>query len=367
VSRRTLGALVAAVLLHGLPRAVGAVSGACTITSAISTNNLDLPFDVSIASGLAMPVEFDAPSGTFSMKRDAWSAEFGPDGAQFETGFGPHGFLIMDPGTVSGTIDAAGNVTLPGFAMAFATDFCPPRSPDYPIVPDLATGLQFRFVTGQIFPTEGVPLDFTNGTLTLEGQDIIPAACGAPGPLLSGLRLTCTLMPIPDRTQLPPAPSLAKLGGKAKIGRPLPVTPPRKPDKGDVLALKARLAGWPSPLDLSGEDFYARLAGGDGDIVLLRVAAGRFQVKGKRTEVRDTDGTAIQVVTGHKESGPVSAAPGGMITFVTDRRGTALKFRVQGLDLGRLSGSASATIAVGPHSATADITVQGSGKNRRLH
>jgi hypothetical protein len=359
VSRGTLGALVAAVLLYGLPRSVGAVTGACTITSAISTNNLDLPFDVSIASGLAMPVEFDAPSGTFSMKRDAWSAQFGPGGAQFDTGFGPHGFMIMDPGTVTGTIDAAGSVTLPGFAIAFATDFCPPRSPDYPIVPDLTTGLQFRFVTGQVFPTQGVPLDFTTGTLTLEGQDIIPAACGAPGPLLSGLRLTCTLMPIPDRTRLPPAPSLAKLGGKAKIGR--------KPDKGDVLAFKARLASWPSPLDLGGEDFYVRLAGGDGDIVLLRVAAGRFQVKGKRTQVRDTDGTAIQVVKGHKESGPVSAAPGGMITFVTDRRGTALKVRVQGLDLSRLSGSASATIAVGPHSATAGITVQGSGKSRRLH
>ena len=62
----------------------------------------------------------------------------------------------------------------------------------------------------------------------------------------------------------------------------------------------------------------------------------------------------------------MSAGFGGMVTLVSDRGGTALRLRVQGLDLGRLSGSASVTIAVGPHSATAAVTVQGSGKSRRL-
>jgi hypothetical protein len=56
-----------------------------------------------------------------------------------------------------------------------------------------------------------------------------------------------------------------------------------------------------------------------------------------------------------------------MITTVTDGGGTALKLRVQGLDLGRLSGSANVTIAVMPRSATAAVTVQGSRKSRRLH
>jgi len=233
-------------------------------------------------------------------------------------------------------------------------------------VPDLATGRQFRFVTGQVFPIEGIALDFTTGTLTLEGQAVIPDACGAPGALLSGLRLTCTLAPIPDRTQLPPPPTLASLGGKAKIGKTLPSAPPKKPDKGDVLTLKTRLAGWPTPPDLASEDVYARLADGNGDLALLRIPAGKFRTKGKRSQVRDKDGSAIQVVTGHKESDAVSAGFGGMITLVTGKGGTALKLRVQGLDLGRLSGSASVTIAVGPHSATAAVTVQGSGKSRRL-
>jgi hypothetical protein len=268
----------------------------------------------------------------------------------------------MSAGTVSGTIDAGGNVTLPKFAMAFATDFCPPRSPDYPIVPDLETGTQFRFVPGQqVFALEGVALDFTTGTLTLEGQDIIPSACGAPGAILSGLRLTCTLAPIPDRSQLPPPPTLTKPAGKAKIGKPLPSTPPKKPDKGDTLTLKIRLAGWPT-LDLAGEDTYARVANGDGDLVVLRVPAGKFGTRGKKSQVRDTDGSAIQVLTGHKQS----AGFGGTITLATAKGGATLKLRVQGLDLGRLSGAASLTIAIGPHSATAAVTATGSGKSRRL-
>ena len=359
--------LALALVLVLLARPARATEGTCTVSGAISSNNLNLPFPIPVANGLVMPVEFDASSGTFSMRRDAWSARFGPGGAQFDTGFGPSGFLIMSPGTVNGTIDAAGNVTLPGFAMAFATDFCLPRSPDYPIVPDLATGQQFRFVTGQAFPLEGIALDFTTGTLTLEGQDVIASACGAPGALLSGLRLTCTLAPIPDRTQLPAPPTLAKLGGKAKIGKPLPSTPPKKPDKGDVLTLKTRLAGWLTPLDLASEDAYARVTDASGDLVLLRIPAGKFQTRGKRSRVADTDGSVIQILTGHKESDAVSAAFGGMITLANDKGGTALKLRVQGLDLGRLSGSASVTIAVGPHSATAAVSVAGSGKSRRLH
>jgi hypothetical protein len=366
--RRAPLALVFAIVLFAGP--TRGTQGTCTITSSMTTTSLNLAFPMPVVNGLVMPVEFDGASGTFSMQRDAWSAQFGSGGAQFDIPFGDnlHGFIVMSPGTVSGTIDAAGNVTLPGFAMAFATDFCPPRSPDYPIMPDLATGVQFRFVTGQPFALEGVPLDFTTGTLTLEGQDTIPGACGAPGALLAGLRLTCTLAPIPDRAQLPPAPSLAKLDGKAKIGKPLPSTPPKKPDKGDVLTLKTRLADWRTPLDLANEDVYTRVEDGSGNpIVLLRVPAGKFATKGKRSQVRDTDGSAIQVLTGHKQNDAVSAAFGGTITLVTGGNGTVLKLRVQGLDLASLSGSASLTIAMGPHSATAAVSVAGSGKSRRLH
>src|SRR5262249_15883649 len=107
--RRAPLALTLALVLFAAGPARG-TQGTCTVTNAISSNNLNLPFPIPVANGLAMPVEFDAASGTFSIRRDAWSTQFGPSGAQFDTGFGPSGFLIMSAGTVSGTIDAGGNV-----------------------------------------------------------------------------------------------------------------------------------------------------------------------------------------------------------------------------------------------------------------
>jgi hypothetical protein len=362
--KRVLGLGLALALAGGGARVARATEATCVVGSATSINNLDLPFAIPVATGIAMPVEFDEQHGTFSMKRDAWSTAFGASGAEFETGFGPQGFLIMSPGTVTGTIDAAGTVTLPGFAMAFATNFCPPRSPDYPIVADLSTGTQLRFATGQVFQLQGVPLDFASGTLTIEGEDVIPSACGAPGAILSGLRLTCTLSPVPDKSKLPPPLALTKLAGKGKIGKPLPSTPPTKPDKGDVLSLGARLVNAAAPLDVAGHDVFLVISAGATDVVVVRVPAGSFKSSGKRATA---GGSAIQLVKGHKTSGAVAAAPGGTITFVTGKKGTDVKAKVQGLDLSAVSGSATFTLAVGPWSAAATGTVRGNGKKLRFH
>lgn len=340
-----------------------ATMGTCTITRIISTTNLGLSFPtITAATGLAMPVEFDAAAGTFSMSRDAWANQFGPAGAVFATGFGPNGFLIMPPGAVTGTIDAAGNITLPNFASAFATDFCPPRSPDYPISPDLTTGLQFGFVSGAVSPQRGVPIEFTTGQVTLEGLDLIPDACGAGAAILSGFRVICVLSPIPDQAALPPAPSLALRGG-IKIGKPLPATPPPRPDKGDILTLGGLLADWPRGVD-PAEDLYVR----SGDLLLLRVPAGRLQplAGGTKLKVVDTDGTAITVLTGRKKNATVESAPGGTIQFKRARAGWKLKLRVQGLDLAALTPAGEMTIASGPYSGTDDVTVAGSGRRRKI-
>jgi len=366
---RTRSVWLAALLLIGAStRTARAVQGTCTITKLVSINDLDLPFAVPIAEGLAMPVEFDEASGTFAMKRDAWSAQF-PSGAAFLVGFGSvQGFIVMSAGEVPGTIDAGGNVTLPHFAMAFATDFCPPRSPDYPMTPDVMTGTQFRTNIGRVFRLHGDPLDFATGGVRLVGEDVIPGACGAPSGILSGVDLTCTLAPIPDRTKLPPAPRLSRTGGKTRIGDPLPAAPPNKPDKGDILAVKTQLADWKAPIDFVGQDVYVRLAGADeADVVLLRVPAGKFQAKGKKFVVRDVDGTAIEVAIGHKKSAAVSAAFGGTITVVSGKKGATVKLSIVGLDLGGLSGPATLTLAVGPRSATDDVIVQGSGGSRKIH
>lgn len=365
MQRRIIGFTVL-LLVVAMHSAVHATEGTCTITHATSANNLNLTFAIPVVNGLVMPVSFDEASGTFSMSRDAWSSQFGANGATFATGFGPDGFLILGPGTVTGTIDAGGNVVLPDFALAFATDFCPPRSPDYPLSPNLTTEAQFLEVTGQTFSTTGVPLDFSTGSLTLEGQDVIPSACGAPGALLSGLRLTCTLSPIPNQASLPPAPTLAATGGKAIIGKPLPTTPPTKPVKGDVLTLKTKLEGWVAPPVDFGRDVHVNLATGDGTVVLLHVPAGKLQTKGKKAFVKDTDGTSIVVVTGHEANDTVSAAFGGTVTFISGKKGIVLKVRVLGLDLQGVTGPLTLAVAVGPRSATVAVNANGTGKVRKI-
>jgi hypothetical protein len=343
-----------------------ATSGTCTITALATITDLANPFAVPVANGVAMAVQFDEQKGTFGMNRDAWVTQFGPTGASFSVGFGDvHGFLLMTRGTVQGTVDAAGNVMLPSFPLGFATDFCPPRSPDYPIVADVASGTHFAANSGQVHRLQGDPIDFTTGRLRLVGEGIIPAPCGAPGAILTGVDFTCTLAPIPDRTKLPPPPALAKVAGKLKIGPPLPATPPSKPDKGDTVSVRAQLANWGPPLDLAGHDVYVRIGNADTDLLVLRVPAGKF-VNGAKASVHDTDGTAIVVATGHKKTDAVSAAFGGSM-LVTQQRGTAsVKVGVVGLDVGALNGPATLTIAVGPRSASANVVVRGHGKHRTL-
>jgi hypothetical protein len=363
--QRTIVGLAVLLLLARIP-AAQATDATCTITSAISTNSLNLPFVIPSAVGLVMPVTFDEAAGTFSLSRDTWAAQYGSNGASFNTVGGVLGYLIMAPGTVAGTIDAGGNITIPDFGIAFATDFCPPRSPDYPLLPELKTGAQFLRVTGQTIGFTGVPLDFTTGKLTLEGQDIIPGACGAPGALLSGVRITCTLSPIPNQALLaPPSTALTASNGKATIGKPLPEEPPQKPVKGDSLTLKTNLGRWASLADVAANDVFVGVAGGESSVV-LRVPAGRFQTRGKKATVKDTDGTSIEVAAGHKQNADVSAAFGGTMTFVSGRKGLVLKLRVLGLDLEGLTGPTVLAVAVGQNAATVDLTASGTGKKRKL-
>src|SRR5882672_2133043 len=163
MQRRIIG-LAVLLLVVSMHSAVHATDATCTVTRAISTNSLNLPFNIPSPVGLVLPVTFDEAAGTFSMSREPWSTQYGTNGAEFATVGSVRGFLIMEPGTVTGTIDAGGNITLPAFGIAFATDFCLPRSPDYPLSPNLLTGTQFLRVTGQSFAVTGVPLDFTTGS-----------------------------------------------------------------------------------------------------------------------------------------------------------------------------------------------------------
>ena len=368
--RRITLALAALVLAGTSAGPAGATTGTCTVTSLRApVANFGLTFTLQNVVGLAMPVEFDDTAGTFSMSRDAFATQFGATGAVFPTGFGPQGWIVMNPGTSSGTIDGGGNVVLRHFTLGFATDFCPPRSPDYPIVPDLSTMTQFRVANNAAFPRTGTPLDGT-ATLTLDGVDLIPDACGAGGPTLSGIRMTCQLSPAPNLAGLKPAPALEKLAGTAKIGPELPTAASTKPVKGDTLALKGNLTNW-SGFNLATDDLFIRIQIGSGeqaeDVAVVRVPAGKFSTKGKASKVVDKDGTVIQLMTGRKKNDAVDAATGGSIVLTSGKKGIKAKVSVLGLDLAKLTGSAELIFAIGPYSSTVAVTASGSGKSRKLH
>ncbi|GEM_PF-1637186 len=378
-----LGVRFAAALLAAVSSgAAASTSGTCTITDVAPGVALGGPgpqklLPLSDAVGVEMPVTFDETTGAFSMSQDVWASRFGSAGATSDTGFGGNAteILIMPPGTVTGTIDAAGDITLPRFPFTFGTDYCPAPNNRYPVVANLDAGSQFLTLGPAATELHGVALDFTTGLVTLVGGGTIPGTC-ATGPIITFLTLTCRMSPIPDKTKLPPPPSLAKPTGLARIGKPLPTTPPSKPDKGDILTLGATLTpGVAGKLDFTANVFI-RLADASGtDRIIVEAPAGTLAAKGKSFQVVDRppgktgvdpDGTVIQVLTGQKANGTVTAATGGLIRFTPGKKGVKLQTKLQGLDLSPLTGAGQIAVAVGPYTATAPFTVTGKGKSRRL-
>jgi len=394
--------IVAAVLLASLGLGVplaGATPGTCTISQFVNANpSLGLDFPVPVANGVQMPVDIDEASGKFSMSGSAWEARFGPkycsfttsqacatdadcqppacptcnppggdaaevcaSGAEFLTVGTVHGFIVLDPGTTTGTIDASGTITLQHFVETLLTDFEKPLRP-LTDMPTISTTLTQTTLGGVVYTMRGVPLDFTTGDVTLAGTGILQNAPGSNGPTVSGVVMGCRLSPIPDRTKLPAAATLKVASGKAKIGGPVAAN-----DKGDVLSLKLALAEGGVAIDPTAGDLFVRIAAGTQEIALLLVPAGKLQAKGKKKLVAtDTDGTTIEVLTGHKQSGDVSSAFGGSLTIVKGKKAEALKGTVQGLDLAALTGSATVTVVVDGAEASKTVTVKGSGSTRKF-
>ena len=353
----TLGALLVAA---AFPALATATTGTCTITSvsahilAGGPGNLDLP-PITVAAGVAMPVEFDEASGSFSLSRDVWASMFGSVGAGGPTGFGPNNFLIMAPGTVSGTIDAGGNITLPGFEFTFSTDACEPPKNSYPLTTNLDSSLQLLTLGLTPVEVQGNALDFSTGSVTLFGADAIPAPCLSSA-LVSAMSLTCTLSPIPDRSKLPAAMAVTKLVGVGKIGKPLPTEQPTKPDTGDALTLNAVIAPGGAKLDFTSPVFVRVADGSGADLMFVEVPAGKLTPKGKAYLVNDLGGSVLLVLVGQKSSGIVSSTTGGTLRFTRTKKSVKLAARLHGLDLSGFGASSSVTIAVGPYTVTAPFT-----------
>jgi hypothetical protein len=382
-----------------------AVTGTCTIDRLRVEG--DFVFTVGKAAGIAMPIEFDEASGVFSMSRDVYAemfpptcrmgAEDGPpcagssgapcsgvclggpeegctstdpegfsedcpDGADFPTIGGVTAWVGMDPGTVTGTIDGGGNVTMPDFAFRFRSGF--EASVRLDLAPALSTGLQSVERTGTAVVTGGTPLDFSTGQFTMTGVDVLLAAPGAPGALASGIGIRCTLSPIPSQSALPAAGAVGKLAGKAKLTDPLT----EDDGKGDSLTLKLKLTPGASPFDLAaGHPMILRMrpAGAEDEVLLLTIAGASFVPKGKKLRFEHSDATPMVVLAGRKVADPnLSAALGGKLTLKAGKKATTLAGKLEGFDLSALTGGVDVTLAVGGQTVRASATVDGKGKIR---
>jgi hypothetical protein len=297
-------------------------------------------------AGLDLPIDVDEAAGTVTLRRAGLPDV--PVGTQ-----GGIATLHLDGPDGPGTLDAAGNLSFPDVPLD-TIFFGLPLS----VVLTLSTGLQSPVLNDIPYPSHGVRLDFTSGIVTIEGTAILQHAPIVDEPVISGVRVTCQLDPIPDRTKLPAAPALKGLVGSARAG---------SAEAGDVLTLTTRIVGSRPGLSLDGDSLFVRIAGSTGqDVVLLQVETASLTGKGKRRTARDTDGKTIRVLAGHKGADTTSAPYGGRLTLVTGRKSGLVTLRVGGLDLSGLSGNLMVTVTLGPMVAEHPVGVREAAKLRKF-
>jgi hypothetical protein len=341
-----LATLLAGLLATG-PRS--AMAGTCTVTPGglRSLSHVpsagDVVSRINSADGLAIPVEVDEAAGTITVQRENIPPlDFSSQGGGV--------LLLLGGPTIVGTIDAAGTIVVPGFGVN--TRF---REIDLPLNLTFTTGPKAEQSPGGVeYVNSGVPLDFTTGEVTLTGNGTIPNAPIVEEPVVSEFFLTCRLDPIPNRDALPPGATLKGVKGKAKIGS----------STGDTLTLSAKLKPGQGTLDLADRDAIVEILKDDGSaLVRVLTRAGAFTGKGKRRKAKDSDGSVVEPLVGHKGEGtPFN----GQMSLAGGKGGVALKVKVGGLDLGSLAGTVGVRIAIGTSSASSPATVQGTGNSRRF-
>jgi hypothetical protein len=347
MSRRGVVAAALALAASGLV-ARGAPAAQCTVTAmSVTVRSTGLGGDLAFAgSPPTFPVTVDEAAGTIAFDLSGFPA------SPF-TIVGVMNQLAFPPTTVTGTLDAGGNVTVRAVPMDLTTFFGGTPS-SVAVSPDVTTGVAAVTVSGADVPSEGTPLDFTTGALHLSGESIVEAAPGAGAALSTGLDLHCTLSPVPNRDALPAAPSLRGVKGKAKAGRDAAL--------GETLSLKGNFTQGAAPVDPAPNDLFVRVADAEGTVVLLRVPAGTLTARGKKLVVEDEDGTRLHVAEGRKTDAAVS----GMLVLRRTKKGYKLALTARGLDLTTLGASGRVTLDVGPAAASDDVAVTRKGARTTL-
>jgi hypothetical protein len=341
IARALLG--IGALLV---PAAAGAAQ--CQVTklavlvlSVGFTQTLDVP-------GLVFPVTIGS-DGTFTLDASSFH----------ETSFTINGVtstLAFPAPTFTGTVDAGGNVQVPGVQMDFAVLLGDPLPPiTLGAKPDLTSGIS-SVTIGKDWVTEGTPLDFTTGALSLQGHVIIPNPPVLGTAVSTGLQIDCVVSPLPDRSTLPAAAKLTGAHGTGKIVQ----------DAGDTLKITARLVQGAHALDPATTDTFVRVRNEQGDdVVLVRVPAQRLAAKGKRLSLVDDDGSTLSVIEGRKTLSGTKVPTKGRAVLKRTKKAVSVALDVDGVDLAPL-GTAAGTVSVLMGGVTASDRVKVVHRSSRI-
>ena len=392
MSRNHIGAFIGVVLLMVSP--ARATTARCNIEKAgallytffegdCGKNNPDVYdtcgfFNIPGAAGRFFDVTFDN-AGTFTLDGTGWGGEI-----SFVT-VGVNGFMTVPAVTKTGTIDAGGNVMIPGFSVLFDTDFCanlPPPSPPRCGVNtetfNLTTAMGHVAQAGTEWLAEGIPLDFGSGELVMEGHDVSTLVA----PQVSGLRVHCKLDTIPAPTDLPKAPVLASAKGKVTGGGDIAAGS----SKGDHLTLAAKLvASGLGVVPPATNDLFLKISAPDGSTVGVVLVKGSDLTQKKKAflvndapgtlaengDVDDPDGSKLQILYGQKKTGNLLSTAGGKLTLKAGKKFTTLSLSLDGLDLTKLLATDATTgafrLQIGRDSAVKSVALKATKGGRKFH
>lgn len=352
--------LVVALTLAGAR--AWATPATCTVSNMDIFTTL-VPFPHVGAVGLVIPVDIDEAKGQITMDRSTYTAAFPSPGLEFDTMFGSLGWLDWDPGTITGTIDSDGQITFEHFGMRFFTDFATPGHASLagPLDVTFTTAMQARPVAGTAYLFTGANLN-SGGQVTLSGAAFLNFVAA----LQAGPRLSCTLSPAVDLASLPKGPGLTSLKGQVKAG-----TDPTAPD--DDLTLTAVMTAGAVPPVLDGtQDVLLRFQPAGKLPLTILVPSGHLAAKGKKSLVKDTDGSVFQAIADlptsiNDQTPPPPATQGGSLIIKKGKKRNTFIFKVNGIDASNLSGTVPVTLGVGTQDVSRSVTFTTTKKGLKFH
>src|SRR5262249_52446028 len=104
----------------------------------------------------------------------------------------------------------------------------------------------------------------------------------------------------------------------------------------------------------------------------ILVPTGHLTAKGKKSSVKDTDGTVLQAIADlptsiDDQTPPPPATQGGSLIVKKANKRNTFIFNLNGIDASNLSGGAPVTLGVGTQDASRSVTFTTTKKGSKFH